>query len=63
MRRPASKLTAAQVAEMRQRYREGWSQSKLANHYGVGIGHVGRIVRGEVWQTLESGWSSPNEVV
>lgn len=51
-RKPASKLSEAQVAEMRYRYdEEGWTQSKLAQTYEVSIGHVGRIVRRDVWQT------------
>ena len=59
MRRPASKLTAAQVRGMRQRYLNGWTQSRLANEYQVSIGHVGLILRGSVWQTAESGWTPP----
>ena len=60
-RRPASKLTALQVREMRLRYAEGSTQSALAHDYHITIGHVGRIVRGDVWQTLESGYISPQE--
>lgn len=49
-RKPASKLSEAQVSEMRLRYAEGWTQSKLAKEYQISIGHVGRIVRRDVWQ-------------
>lgn len=55
-RAPASKLNSSQVRAMRQRYLNGWTQSKLANEYAISVGHVGRIIRGDVWQTRESGW-------
>lgn len=46
----AKKLTAGDVAEMREHYAQGATQGALSRHYGVTIGQVGRIVRGESWQ-------------
>ena len=46
----ARKLTAYEVAEMRKSYAEGATQGALARSYGVSVGQVGRIVRGESWQ-------------
>jgi hypothetical protein len=48
----AAKLTATQVAEIRRKYNdEGCTQGELSRIYGVGIGQIGRIVRGEAWAT------------
>lgn len=44
------KLTQQQVGEIRQLYGEGYTQGALSRHFGVSIGQVGRIVRGESWQ-------------
>jgi hypothetical protein len=44
------KLTQQQVVEIRQLYGEGYTQGALSRHFGVSIGQVGRIVRGESWQ-------------
>lgn len=47
-----AKLTLAEVDEMRKLYREdGWTQAALSRRFGVGVQQVGRIVRGECWQT------------
>lgn len=49
--RANSKLTEAQVAEMRARYATGSvSQRQLAREYGMGQNSIGRILRREVWQ-------------
>lgn len=49
----ASILTAEQVLEIRERYwQQNWTQGALARHYGVAVGTIGRIVRGESWQGL-----------
>lgn len=49
----AAKLSAAQVVELRRLYQEeGWTQGRLARHFQVGVGQVGRIVRGEAWVTV-----------
>lgn len=47
----AAKLTLEQVQEMRRHYRDGATQGDLSRYYGVSIGQVGRIVRGESWQS------------
>lgn len=44
------KLSGELVMQMRQMYGEGATQGHLARYFGVSIGHVGRIVRGEVRQ-------------
>lgn len=50
----AAKLTPSDVFEMRRLYAdEKWSQGRLARHFGVSVGQVGRIVRGESWQQYE----------
>lgn len=47
-----AKLTLTEVDEMRRLYREeGWTQAALSRRFGVGVQQVGRIVRGECWQT------------
>lgn len=50
----AAKLTPGQVLEMRRLYADGYSQGRLAREYQVSLNQVGRIVRGEVWQSLPS---------
>ena len=46
----AAKLTASEVYELRRLYlQENWTQGRLARHFQVGVGQVGRIVRGEAW--------------
>lgn len=46
----SAKLTGEQVLELRQRYIAGATQGELARAYGISIGQIGRIVRGESWQ-------------
>ena len=46
----ARKLTAYEVGELRRMYQEGATQGALAKSYGVSVGQIGRIVRGESWQ-------------
>lgn len=47
---PKAKLTAAQVAEIRERYAAGGvTQRELGEEFGVGQTQVGRIVRGVRW--------------
>lgn len=43
---PTSKLSDAQIAEIRSRHAEGESQGKLAKEFGIRQGSVSRIVRG-----------------
>jgi len=59
----AKKLTAGQVAEMRQHYADGVTQGALCKYYRVSVGQVGRIVRGESWAegALDRG-PSPEEI-
>jgi len=45
----SAKLTAGKVLEMREKYVKGMSQGALAREFGVSVGQVGRIVRGEAW--------------
>lgn len=48
----AAKLTPGQVAEMKTLYAEGWTQSALCRKFGMSVGQVGRIVRGESWAAI-----------
>lgn len=45
----ARKLTLTQVRELKGFYEQGATQGALAKHYGISIGQIGRIVRGESW--------------
>lgn len=47
----AAKLTPIQVLDIREAYDTGTTQRELCNRYGVSIGTIGRIVRGETWQS------------
>ena len=47
----AAKLTAEHVYRIRQMYDEGWSQGRLAREFNMSVGHIGRIVRGESWNS------------
>jgi hypothetical protein len=44
-----SKLTEVQVRDIRQLRLDGWSQSMLAEKFGVGQSHVSRIILGKMW--------------
>lgn len=56
----AAKLTASKVLEIRDFYEMGHvSQGQLARDYGVSVVQIGRIVRGEVWQSLRGAQASP----
>ena len=46
----AGKLTPTLVHDMRLEYAAGATQGQLARKYGISVGQVGRIVRGECWQ-------------
>ena len=46
----AQKMTAGEVAELRQLYGQGATQGELCRRFGIYVGQVGRIVRGESWQ-------------
>lgn len=44
------KLKTAQVLEIRERYKSGETQTRIALDYPVGRVKIGQIVRGESWQ-------------
>jgi len=48
-----AKLDAGRVRALREDYAGGASQGELARKYGLSVGQVGRIVRGEAWQYLQ----------
>ena len=50
----SAKLTPSQVLELRQAYVQGATQGSLARRYRVSVGTIGRIVRGESWQSYDS---------
>lgn len=51
----AAKLSTLQVIEIREKYNTGsYTQASLAREYGVTVVQIGRIVRGEVWQSIRS---------
>ena len=50
MKDGGKKLDQLAVDEMREAYQDGESQGSLARRFGVSVGTVGRIVRGESWQ-------------
>lgn len=48
----AAKLEVHQVKAMREKYAQGATQASLSREYSVSVVQVGRIVRGESWQSL-----------
>jgi hypothetical protein len=52
---PTSKLTEAQVIEMRQLYKEDHTQThaSLAKRYGIGQSTVGPVLNGETWSHVD----------
>lgn len=48
-----AKLTPEDVVEIRRRYNALETQGALARAYGVSIGTIGRIVRGESWTAYQ----------
>ncbi len=46
-----ARLTTSDVAEIRRRVRDGEAQNVVASAFGVGSGHVNRIVHGHVWKS------------
>lgn len=59
----AAKLDSMRVLAIRQKYEEGWSQGRLAREYGVSVGQIGRIVRGEAWQEYSQIGRTESEVL
>lgn len=49
----SAKLTASQVLEIRVAYADGTTQGSLARKYNISIGQIGRIVRGESWNSFQ----------
>ena len=47
----SAKLTISAVQEIRRRYADGETQSNLARVFEVSLNQIGRIVRGESWQS------------
>lgn len=52
---PNSRLTRADIENMRADRTKGMSFSILGKRYGVSIAHAFRIVHGKVWQHVEKG--------
>ena len=50
----AAKMTPSTVRELREFYMAGRSQGALARQYGISVGQVGRIVRGEAWSQFDN---------
>lgn len=49
----AAKLSAEQVRQIRELYaNSSASQGQLARDFGISIGQIGRIIRGEAWQQV-----------
>ena len=58
----AAKMTPSTVREVREFYMAGRTQGQLARQYGISIGQVGRIVRGEAWNQFDNPIVDPAEV-
>lgn len=59
--RTAKKLTLSQVAEIRELYAQGATQGQLCRRFGMSVGQIGRIVRGESWANDTPPTSMPRE--
>ena len=57
----ASKLTPTQVLEIKEHYGNGVTQGALCRAYGVSVGQIGRIVRGESWGSVGGIAASPEQ--
>jgi hypothetical protein len=57
----SAKLSASQVAAIRESYANGATQGQLAREYGMSVGQIGRIVRRENW-TQFAGPLHPNQM-
>ena len=56
----ARKLTRDQVVEIRAHISQGITQGSLARYYGVSVGQIGRIARGESWGEVTHGEAAPS---
>lgn len=54
-----TKMTQEKVMEARAMYAAGgWTQQRLADHFGVAQGHMSHLLRGEYWSDgLSPAWS------
>jgi len=57
----ASKVTPTQVVEIKERYAKGETQGSLCRAFGLSVGQIGRIVRGESWGHLGGGVTTDAE--
>lgn len=55
----AAKITPEHVLAIRRAYEAGATQGELSRQYRLGVGQIGRIVRGEAWATLPN--AAPGE--
>lgn len=46
----SAKLSPTEVLDIRIKFADGATQGSLAREYGVTVGTIGRITRGETWQ-------------
>lgn len=58
----AAKITPGAVLRMREGYAEGKTQRELAVEFGLSVVQVGRIVRGESWNSLPPGFEGQSEI-
>lgn len=47
-----ARLTKAEVRYIRRLKKQGWTQRRIAQHLGLGEGHVSRIVRRKLWSQV-----------
>jgi len=52
-RHPLAKMTESSVLEMKRLRREGWTQKRLAEKYGVSQGTISDILTGKIWTHTE----------
>ena len=59
-----AKRSIGEILQIRQQYKDGWSQGRLAREWKMSVGQIGRIVRGESWAELEEsgGMLPPDQV-
>lgn len=58
----AAKLNAEKVHEILEKYNsQGYTQARLCREYGVGVNTIGRIVRGESWQSVPTPAREPTQ--
>lgn len=55
----AAKLSWSQIGDIRREYEAGATQGELCKKYGMSVGQIGRIVRGESWKDIKGGDYKP----